>query len=113
MEGDAAGMVRRNAGIQDGLAGAVARAIGTQPLGPAAAAGQRGAWRGDHCPGTGAAGLEGGRVEPAGQNRSGQGGVGRPVAAGDDDDHGADSAEAAHGNPKHLERETSREERCE
>jgi REP element-mobilizing transposase RayT len=47
----------------------------------------------------------------AGQNRSGQGGAGRPVAAGDDDDHWADSAEAAHGNAKHLERETSREER--
>ena len=56
-------------------------------------------------------GLEGDRLEPEGQRRSGQCGVGGPIAAGDDADDGADRAEVAYGNPEYSEHKTSREKR--
>jgi hypothetical protein len=58
-------------------------------------------------------GMERGRVEPSGQKRSGQSGVGGQFARGDDPDHRADRAEVAPGNPEHFEHKPSREKRHE
>ena len=82
-------------------------------FGADAAGGGRDARGGDYRPGTEAVGMERGRVEPAGQKRSGQSGVGGPIARGDDPDHRADRAEVAPGNPEHFEHQPSREKRHE
>ena len=113
MAGHAAGVVSGKVGIQEGVAGANARANGTQPFGKPAAGSKRRAWRRDYSPRTAAVALEGAGFEPPAENRCRQGGYGREAEGGDDDDHGADCAEAENGNTRHFERKTSREERRE
>ena len=113
MEGDAAWVVCGKPAIQAGIAGTVARKTGARPCRADTAGGGRGARGGDHRQRTEAVGMERGRVEPAGQKRSGQSGVGGPIARGDDPDHRADRAEVAPGNPEHFEHKSSREKRHE